>query len=271
MKAIHLLIIALFIVIINQGCRGSRLRPATPIIPEEVIPEIVKNDSLNNAQIYMDELKKNRIEFQTFSGKAKIQYEDENGRQPDGIANIRMQKDSVIWVSITSAFLGIEAVRVLITPNEIIVLKKLEKIIERHPFEYIQKELQIPVSFADLQNIVLGNPIMVKDSIIGYSEQDNFTFINTGTGKIFNLLTIDKVIKKLLQSKITDERVIPANTALFELGDYQTLDGVNFAHYRRIKVESKVTQAEIRMAYQQIEFNKELSFPFSIPSNYKTN
>ena len=39
-------------------------------------------------------------------------------------ANIRMQKDSVIWISAT-ALLGIEAVRLLITPDSFKMINRL--------------------------------------------------------------------------------------------------------------------------------------------------
>lgn len=266
------IILAAIILLVMQSCRGSRITPTTmPQVPTDIITDSVPSDSLHFVKDVLKEIKKNRIDFQTFSGKAKIQFEDENGRQPDGIANIRMLKDSIIWVSVSSAFLGIEAIRMLITPQEIIVLKKLEKIVERKPFSEIQKELQIPVSFSDLQDIVLGNPVMIKDSIVGYSEQDNFIIVNTFADAIYNLLTINQTSKNVISSKISDEHFIPANTALFEFGDYQNFNGVNFANYRRIKVDSKMKRAEARMAFQQFEFNKELSFPFSIPQNYKAN
>ena len=46
-----------------------------------------------------------------------------------------LQKDSVMWVSISATFLSIEAFRIFITPDTIIILNKLDKTVEYHPFQ----------------------------------------------------------------------------------------------------------------------------------------
>lgn len=272
MKIMRLLIALIVFAAIAASCRTSRLQPNVATADTlSKIPSIVQTDSLQYAQHFLELLKENTIEFNTFSGKAKIQFEDENGRQPDGIANIRIAKDSIIWVSITSTFLSIEALRILITPTEIIILRKLDKIVETHPFQFIQNELQLPISFTDLQNIIVGNPLYLNDSIIGFTQNDNQIYLET-IGKLFtNLLTINKANNFLKISKLNDANKMNSRTALFEFSDYNNLNSINFATYRRVLIDSELKKAEVRMVFQQYEFNKELSFPFTIPTNYKAN
>jgi hypothetical protein len=150
-------------------------------------------------------------------------------------------------------------------------LKKLDKIVETHPFQFIQNELQMPLTFSDLQNMIIGNPLYLNDSIIGYSQNENQVYLET-LGTLFsNLLTINKNDKLLQISRLTERSKFQNRTALFEFSDYQNLNSINFATYRRILINSELKKAEIRLAFQQYEFNKELSFPFTIPTNYKAN
>ena len=273
MKIVRLFIGILFLSSVAISCRTSRLKPsvAAKVDTIPVIPPITQLDSLKEAYPYLQFLKENRIDFNTFSGKAKVQFEDENGRQPDAIANIRIAKDSIIWISFTSTFLNIEAVRVLITPQQIIILRKLDKIVETHSFQFVQDQLQMPLTFSDLQNMIVGNPLYLNDSIIGYSQNENQIYLETLGSLFSNLLTINKDNKLLQISRLTDRDKIQNRTALFEFSDYQNLNSINFATYRRILINSELKKAEIRLAFQQYEFNKELSFPFSIPTNYKAN
>ena len=86
-------------------------------------------DSLKKAKAVIANLTNNHIDFKTFAAKIKVEYEDSKKKQPDVTANIRMRKDSIIWISIVGnlAFITMEAFRVVITPNHITILNKLDK------------------------------------------------------------------------------------------------------------------------------------------------
>ena len=45
--------------------------------------------------------------------------------------------------------------------------------------------------------------------------------------------------------------------------------GINFSTYREITVAEK-TKVDVKMDYKQYDFNPELTYPFSVPKNYKT-
>ena len=225
-------------------------------------------DSFSAAKNILKYLDSNKINFQSFSAKVKVQYEDRNGKQPDFNAFIRLQKDSVIWISISATFLSIEAFRIYITPDTIIILNKLDKTVEYHPFRYIESVGRIPMTFSVLQNIIIGNPIYVGDSIVAYRKKDNQVLIGT-IGKSFkNLLTISSN-DYLQKSKLDDMDMNQNRTADLTYDSYEKNGDYNFATYREISASEK-TKVDIRLSFKQYEFNKELSFPFNVPRNYKT-
>ena len=269
MKIVRLFIGLLILSTVVISCRTSRLQPSVATadtIPS--LPSITQLDSLKEAYPYLQNLKENRLDFSTFSGKAKVQFEDENGRQPDGIANIRIAKDSVIWISFTATFLNIEAVRVLITPQQIIILKKLDKIVETHPFQFIQQIVQLPLTFPMLQNILIGNPIFVGDSILASHLSGNNILIETGNNFFKNLLTISLDNHLLNTSKITDISPGSIRTADLAYSDYNTIEQRQFATFRSLNVDNP-SKLDLRISFKEFEFNNELSYPFSIPGNYK--
>ena len=257
------------------GCHSTKqLQTAVNRKDTQVVNTIVKNeDSLrfngDAAHIILNTLHNNRIDFSTFSAKAKVQYEDKNGKQPDFIAFIRIQKDSLIWVSISSTFLGIEAFRIKITPDTLIVLNKLDKTIEYHSFSYIEKVAHIPLNFSLLQDILIGNPIYVGDSIVSFRQTETHATIGT-TGQFFkNLLTVSNKNYELERIKLDDIHLNQNRTAGLSYDSYEKDNNFNFSTNRSISVSEK-TKVDIEIQFKQYEFNKDLSFPFNIPRNYRT-
>ena len=82
---------------------------------------------VDSAKVNLQSLQKNRIDFQTFSAKIKVNYADVHGSQPEGNVTLRMYKDSAIWISLSGSILNLEIYRLLIKPDSVIILNKLEK------------------------------------------------------------------------------------------------------------------------------------------------
>lgn len=258
-----------------MGCHSTKqLQTAVNKKDTEIVNTIVKSEdsllfNVNAAHTILNTVNKNRIDFTTFSAKAKVQYEDKNGKQPDFNAFIRIQKDSLIWVSISATFLGIEAFRIKITPDTLVILNKLDKAIEYHPFSYIETVAHIPLDFSLLQDILIGNPIYVGDSIVSFRQTETHVMIGT-TGQFFkNLLTLSDDNYELERIKLDDIHLNQNRTAGLSYGNYQKNNNFNFSINRGISVSEK-TKVDIEIQFKQYEFNKDLSFPFNIPRNYKT-
>ena len=228
-------------------------------------------DSLKSGKEVMATLSRNRIDYKTFSAKIKVDYEDSKGKKPDVTANIRMQKDSIIWISIVGnfAFITVEAFRVLMTPNHITILNKLDKQVEEHPFSFIEEIAKIPLDFKTLQDLLIGNPIYVGDKVVSYKLTENRILLST-VGKYFkNLLTLSANNNLIERSKLDDLDVSQNRTADLSYSAYESRTGFNFSTYRQISVAEK-TKVDINLNFKQYDFNTELSYPFSVPKNFKT-
>ena len=208
----------------------------------------------------------NEVPFNTFSAKVKIDYEDLNGKQPETNAFIRMKKDQFIWVSITGTFLNIEAARVWITPDSIIIVNKFEKTIESHPVSFIRDMIALPFSFADIQKLIAGKIALEGDSILTTSSSENFLKINTASTGFDNSLffTLPGLLLAKQAIDITDGNQNYSAEVLYE--DYKKSDDLYFSSIRDISIPAK--QQKVQLAFRQYEFNKELSVPFSRPEGY---
>src|ERR1035437_1049248 len=193
MKYLITIVVGIILLYSVNSCRSTKkLQTAVNKKDTEVVitQGATSIDSLKGAYNILKSLEKNRINFTTFSAKIKVQYEDNKGKQPDFNAFIRLYKDSVLWISINATFLSIEAFRILITKDKIIILNKLNKQVEYHPFNYIEDIANIPLNFSILQDIIIGNPIYTGGSIVAFRQTENHILIGT-VGKFFkNLITI---------------------------------------------------------------------------------
>jgi Domain of unknown function (DUF4292) len=228
-----------------------------------------KTDSIIFIHDAFQRIEANWIDFQTFSAKVKVYYEGGDGKNYDFNALIRMQKNKVIWVSINAVF-GIEAFRVLITPDSVKLLNKLEKIAEFRSVSYLQDVIHLPLDFTTLQNLIIGNPVYLDSNIVFYRKEERGLSLMS-VGQFFrNYITINKNDFTLQHSKLDDTDDMRARTCDLTYGEYEQRDKIHFSTYRKISVAEK-SKEDIQIAFKQFNFNETLSFPFTIPKNYKRN
>lgn len=266
LNSLPLLILSLFLV----NCHSTRkLNSAVNRKDTTIITTVA---SIKDSTKLLNDIKagifKNHIDFKTFSAKVKVQYEDGNGKQPEVNAFIRMYKDSIIWISVNATFLNVQAYLIYITKDQISILNKLDKQKSIHPLSYLENIAHIPLTLSTLQDIILGNPVYVGDKIVSFKKTENRTLIST-VGRLFkNLITLSDDNDLIERSKLDDVDVFQNRTADFTYGQYEKLTTNFFPTYREITVAEK-TKVDIVLNYKQYDFNKDLSFPFSIPKNYK--
>jgi hypothetical protein len=226
------------------------------------------DDSIRIIKDAMAGVKNKQIEFTTFSAKIKAEYEDGQGKQPNITAYVRMIKDSIIWISGYATVFNIEAFRILITKDSVFVLDKINKQAQLRSIDYLQEVTQIPFSMATVQNLLVGNPIFLSDSIVSYKEKEAQILIATLGINFKHLLTLDKQDGYIRHSKLDDLDIARNRTADITYDEYENNNGQLFSTYREVIVSEK-NKIAIQMKYKQYEFNKEVQISFNIPKNYK--
>jgi hypothetical protein len=262
------------VIVSTTNCRTTK-KISKAIAPKDTTANVVITkestaDSLLVIHKTMQNLEKSRINYKTFSAKIKVDYEDSKGKQPDVNAYVRIIKDSLIWVNIRSAFLDIDAFRILITKDSVFVVNKLEKVVQYRSIDYLQEVTEIPFDYQTVQDLLVGNPVFLDTTVVSYKKTDNNILIAL-VGNVFkHLLTLDINGSTLLHSKLDDLDVSRNRTADITYSDFETKSGQSFSTKRQITVAEK-NKLDIRMNFKQYDFNKELSISFNIPKNYKRN
>lgn len=204
------------------------------------------------------------LNFNTFYGRAKASF---SSPQAAGNATvyIKMLKDSIIWISITGP-LNIEGARVLVTPDSIKVINKLENTVQLSSIDHLQKITKLPLGFSDFQNIILGKAVLngsnnyqVKKDSITVSDSDEvlrsvYSFTKSG------FLLGQSNYETISSSDVTGANIF--------YNDYHVVDNFNFSASRDIAVSGK-SPASLTLNFKDYSFNQPLSFVFTISKNYR--
>jgi hypothetical protein len=270
MKVAVVLATAIFLL---ASCRSTR-KIQTAITKKDSVAIVItdslqlKRDSMAFIRQTLDRLRRDRISFTTFSAKVNVDYQGADGKKYDVNANLRMYKDSVIWISITAIF-GIEGLRAYITKDSVKILNKQDKIYTARSVAYLQEMTALPLDLPTLQDILIGNPVFLDSSIVSYTKNDNSISL-VSTGEWFkHLLTLNGA-GKIDNSKLDDIDPTRSRTCNLVYTDYENKKGVDFSTKRRITVTEK-SKLDIKLDFKQYDFNETLSFPFAVPKNYKRN
>ncbi|HZE86434.1 MAG TPA: DUF4292 domain-containing protein [Puia sp.] len=236
-----------------------------------VIADSIKTDPRADSALFISQtllkLEGNQIDFKTFSGKVKVNYEGGEGGN-EFTAFVHIMKDSLIWIKV-NALLGIEAFRMLITRDSVKILDRFKKIARLRSVSFLQQEIHLPVDFRTLQDLLIGNPIFLDTSNILFYKKEQAGLSLMCIGSLFkNYITLNPGDNTLKHSKLDDTDPMRARTCDLTYGDYDQKDNIRFSTYRKISVAEK-SKLDIELNYNQYNFNEPLSFSFTIPKNYK--
>lgn len=273
MKMMNRYILGFLIAAVSMSACRSTKKIGSAIAHKDSAQVVAMNDAHADSVKYMRELvnrvQANRISVNTFAAKMNVDYRDGSGKNYDLNATIRMQKDSAIWVS-ANAVLGIEAMRALITKDSVKIMDKLNKTYTARSLDFLQEVSGLPLNLSTLQDLILGNPVYLDSNLISYSRTGNTVSV-LNIGDLFkNLLAISEVDAYLQFSKLNDLNPARNRTADLVYTDYEDKKGRPFATKRRITI-SEAKKLEVKLDFKQYDFETEVSFPFSVPRNYKRN
>lgn len=268
---IRFVIILITAAALITSCRSTRKIQSAIAIKKDTVIVLSTTDPHADSIRFINEtysrLIANSIEFETFSAKINTDYQGSDGKKYDVNVFIRMKKDSIIWVSVNGA-LGIEGMRLLIDKDSVYILNKLDKEYQVRSITYLQEVAGLSLDLHTVQQLVIGNPVFLDSNVVSYST-DGSTVSLLSDGQWFKqLISMNNNDHLVLNSKLDDINEFRSLTCFLTYSDYKTDHGVTFATNRTISVTEK-TQLDIKLNFKQYTFNETLSYPFSVPKNYK--
>jgi hypothetical protein len=222
-------------------------------------------DSLALIKEVYNKVLSNKINFNTFNAKVRVAYTDKDGGD-EATAFIRVKRDSLIWLSLRGP-LGIEGFRILVTPDSVKVMNPLKKYVQFRSIDFLRQVAGLPLDFAALQDIIIGNPVFIDSNINSYISDSNSIRILM-VGKIFkHLAVIDNNDYKIVESKLDDINNVNRSGDITYSG-YSSDSGVPFSTERKVLLTGE-PRLDINLNFKQYAFNQPVTFPFNIAENYK--
>lgn len=209
------------------------------------------------------------IDFDYFSGKAKINYKDEE-LDIKAKANIRIKKDSAIWIAFSAV--GIQGARVMISQDSITVVNMVKK--EYYVFQYddLSARFNFDIDYNAIQAVALGN-LIKKESRSDNTEKTEEYYLLKQRSRGIN---IDNYVSTRTMKIDRVEMLEPEsqNRAVVRYYDHQLVEDHAFPYSAIIslfyKADNRVLNTVIEFEYSKAEIeSKPLKFPFSIPKKYE--
>lgn len=259
------------LILFNSACSGPKHIKKSITNKDSVITKIVIDNNSNadstiQVQNIVDSIKKKYIDYNTFNATINADFYSIDTKEKNLILNIRIKKDSVIWINVSKSVFN--AARIIITKDTLIIINKLSNEVTIRPYSYLQKVIQIPLEFASLEELLIGNPLYFALPINTLQKNANTTTLLTTNALFKHLLTISNNNYEIQRSKLDDIEVTRNRTVDISYDDYETKNGISFSQNRTILISEK-NKIEVYLKFKKYAFNEVQTYPINIPNSYK--
>lgn len=256
---------------------GTSCHPVRKVVAEPVQPVRSRVTAVGEV---MDSVLAHGFEYRWLSAKAQVDYTDKSGETNSFDINLRMRKDSAIWISLTP-LLGIEAARVLITRDSVVLLDRVHKQYQVRDYSVLGELLRTPVDFDMIQSVVLGNYFLYRqdDKIRSYYEEEPYAILSTLNQRQARRALEEKdpsvnVVQdfwidggyRIVKSRITDQRLDRWMEATYS--DFIPVNNSRFPQNIVVTFFAS-TPVIMKVGYSKVTCEEALSMPFSIPEKYE--
>lgn len=240
-----------------------------------------KLDSLS-PEFLFSKLKENETKYVDLAIRFDAEIElDKKKNSVKG--NLRMKKDSIIWVSITP-LLGIEAFRVVFTQDSVKMINKLNSTYFLGNYSIINKMFNTPFDFEMMQALVSGNDFTFYETDVFKAQMDSRNYKLSTPGRkrlkkhvrsntendivLIQDIWLDPVNYKIVKQKWKE--IKKENTKLeIEYSNFQALeDNQLFPHSLSCQVSAE-NNVSLKLNYTRVQLNRPFEFTFVIPDKYK--
>lgn len=205
------------------------------------------------------------ISFNYLKAKTKVSYKTPKESQSFTL-DIRMKKDSVIWMNITA--LGISVATGIFTKDMARFYDKFHGKYTELNYDSLSTAYNVKLNYDIIQSLIIGNQPFKKNKSRVIRENDYYLLKQKeGKVQIENYIGQNRKLKKLL---LTEQ---PTNNKLtMDFEDFNSLNDILFPFSSLItldyqsNVDQKFYQTVINIKHSKVELlDTPLEFPFKVP------
>ncbi|WP_456421037.1 DUF4292 domain-containing protein [Lutibacter sp.] len=247
--------IVIVILLVITSCKTTKKVISTSSVTKISTKKIINNhysNSFNKKTIY---------------ARLSVRYRSKNTATTIGI-KLRLEKDKTIWMSATK--LGIPIAKIKITPKRVIYYEKIKRTYFDGDFSLLSKWLGTELDYKKIQNILLGQAVLnlKKGKYNSKISRNLYQLTPRKKNELFGILFfINPTNFKLNKEEIYSSKKKQLLSVSYP--NYKEINGEQFPKNINILATDNKNATTIKIEYRWVEFNKKLTFPFSIPRGYK--
>lgn len=262
------------VIIITLSCESTRMFSSRKIKP------------MSTRKIYNNVLT-NHLDYESLSLKFTLNVKSPKKKETFH-GNLRIRKDSIIWISLRF-MIGTEYVRVMLSPDSVKLLNRLNTSYFTYDYDYFKKLFATDLGYYSLQSI-LTNHLFI------YPFMDNMDneikhYKSSVDKKLYKLESIKgrklkKYQKKDFLNMVIDQKIFVhsddfkvnkifikdykhARELNLEYSEYTNIDSQNIPKEISIELINSEDKFNINLKCSKITINKkDLSYSFRIPEKY---
>jgi hypothetical protein len=256
------------------ACKTSKTLVNKPTVEAPFVKPLA-TDASPFAEVFKM-LSENAFKFQWLN--ARLEATVEIDKEVHNVnAQIRMRKDSVMWISVTA--MGFEVARALVTKD---TLKMVDRFHSRYgikDYGYLNEILNIALDFPMIQAVLTGNYVPyidVQKLKSAKDEKDHYELSTLSRRKsrkagiewepVKVQLQITKLDNHITRMYIDDKEAKKEVDITYD--DFRLVNGASFPYKITFKTERK-SPVKIEIQYSKVNADMPQEFPFTIPRSFE--
>ncbi len=259
LKLIHFVLILSALILFQNCAAGRKAKKNSTDLTIAEIPSDKKLSALLSIPLRLKDVT-------SLNAKASVDIIFQ-GMDQGVKSQIRWIRDSILWMNFS--LIGIEGARLKVTRDSFYLIDRINKKFMAESLEKMSVRYDLPISFDNLQSVILGDPVILskseiveekKNEFIHFTQQDSIWRADYYTNYSENNLTKMNLRQKKSNHVLTHK-----------LSDFKKLSGSKtFSFNRIVEFYSKATgQAKLNIEFKDISINTPKEIKFSIPSSYE--
>ncbi len=226
-----------------------------------------KNKLESDYETVVKYIKENDKNYKTYS----IKY---TGRFSSPDMNLRFRgllrivKGKKVWISVSP--MGIEAARILFTPDKTKVINRKENTFFESDYNYFNKKYDIDIDYQLIENILTNRFLLMPEDSkqkIGETADGLIKVDMGGNDSMKQTFVLHPQIKKLTSVIFKDYKKQAKLQIMFS--DYLDVESHTLPGNIHISLEKDNNEISIDLNYKKITIDKSIKTPFRIPGKYK--
>ena len=218
-------------------------------------------------------LNEQRVRADWLSARAKVVFRDQE-KTRHFVSYVRVKRDSVIWMNFKKS--GIEAGRLLLRPDSIFLIDRLNNQFAQGSLSDLKERLQLPFQdlsdselFNSLQEAFFGNPVFFRVKALNSDTLQGMYTLKGESGGLKSEYVLHANSCLLREMTFTDLRGKRKASFLFDA--FSVEEGIeNFAYFRHIIFdEPQSGGVSLELEFKQVELDVPKSIQFHIPDHYQ--